>query len=65
MGGVQYLVDDHGKRTAIVIPLQGNESALEEFLEDLYGRKVIEERRNEETISKEALLKGLQDEGLL
>lgn len=57
MERVQYLVDDHGNRTAVVIPLEGNEAALEDFLEDHYGRERIRERRNEETISKEDLVR--------
>ena len=65
MERVQYFVDDHGNRTAVVIPLEGNEAALEDFLEDLYGRERIRERRNEETISKEELIKGLEDDGIL
>lgn len=65
MSEFQYLVDKDGKRTAVVIPLKGNEEALEDFLEDLYGRKKIRERHREETVSKEELLKGLKDDGLL
>ncbi len=58
MERVQNSVDDHGNRTAVVIPLEGNEAALEDFLEDLYGREKIRERRSQKTISKEDLLKG-------
>ena len=65
MERVQYLIDESGTRTAVVIPLEGHEAAVEDFLEDLYGSAVIRERRNEETLSKEELLKGLQDDGLL
>ena len=65
MNRVEYLVDDCGNRKAVVIPLEGNEAAIEDFLEDLYGREKIAERRNEETISKEQLAKGLKDDGLL
>jgi hypothetical protein len=62
---VQYLIDEKGKRTAVVIPIEGNEDAVEEFLEDLYGSQIIRNRRKEKTISKEQLLKGLRDDGLL
>lgn len=65
MEHVRYLIDDRGNRTAVVIPLEGNEEAVEDFLEDLYGREKIRERRNEETLSKEDLLEGLKDDGLL
>jgi len=62
---IQYVVDNDGKRRAVVIPVKGNEAAVEDFLEDLYGKEKIRERRGEETISKEDLLKGLKDDGLL
>ena len=65
MNDIQYLVDDHGDKTAVVIPLEGNEAAVEEFLEDLYGHNKIQERRREERIPKERLLRGLADDGLL
>ena len=65
MDEIQYLVDDRGDRTAVLIPLKGNETALEEFLEDLYGHRKIRERKNEETVSQESLLKGLTDDGPL
>jgi len=57
---IQYLVDESGDRTAIVIPVKGNENALREFLEDLYGRRKIQERAGDEVLSKEQLLRGLQ-----
>ena len=65
MGHIHYLVDDTGKRTAVVIPLEGNETALEEFLEDLYGNCIIDDRQDDEIISKEDFVKELKDEGLL
>jgi antirestriction protein len=61
----QYLTDEKGKRKAVVIPIDGHESAVEEFLEDLYGSCMIRRRRKEKTISKEQLLKGLKNNGLL
>jgi hypothetical protein len=48
-----------------VNPLERNEAVLEEFLEDLCGHKMIDERRDEQTVSKEELLKGLKDDGLV
>ncbi len=65
MGGIQYIVDENSNRTAVVIPLKGQERAIEEFLEDLYGHGKIQERNGEDTISREELLKGLKDDGLL
>jgi hypothetical protein len=65
MEHIQYLVDETGGRTAVVIPVKGNEAALREFLEDLYGHRKIQERAGGETLSKEQLLRGLREDGLL
>jgi len=65
MNRIQDLIDDGGNRTAAVIPLEGNEAAVEDFLEDLYGSEMIRQRRNRETMSKDDLLKELRDDGLL
>ncbi len=65
MGHIQYLVDQFGHKTAVVIPLKDNETAVAEFLEDLYGHAKILERVNEETVSKEELLEGLTSDGLI
>ena len=65
MKGVQFLVDDSGKKTAVVLELRGHEQAIEEFLEEVYGHEKIMERHGEQTISKEGFLKGLKDDGLL
>lgn len=65
MKGIQYLVDESGKKTAVVLEYQGHEEAIEEFLEEIYGHEKIKERRGEETMSKEEFLKGLKDDNLL
>ncbi len=65
MEHLQYLVDEAGQKAAVVIPIRGNEAALEEFIEDLYGHRIVQERRNEETISKEQLVEGLTEDGLV
>lgn len=43
MKGVQYLIDENGERTAVVIDLR----KLGELWEDFYDRAVAESRRNE------------------
>ncbi len=65
MKGIQYLIDESGKKTAIVLEFQGHEEAIEEFLEEIYGHKKIKERHGEPTMSKKDFLKGLEDDGLL
>jgi hypothetical protein len=65
MKGIQYLIDESGKKMAIVLELQGHEEAIEEFLEEIYGHEKIKERHGEPTMSKDDFLKGLKDDGLL
>jgi hypothetical protein len=46
---VQYLTDDRGERTAVLLPI----SAYEKLLEDLADLAVVAERRKELTIPHE------------
>ena len=57
----QYLINERGKKTAVVIPVE----EYEELLEDLHDLVVIAERRDEPTISFNELKKRLQADGLL
>jgi PHD/YefM family antitoxin component YafN of YafNO toxin-antitoxin module len=54
----QYVIDDHGKKTAVIIPLE----EYEELMEDLHDLAVAAERRDEPVISFEELKKGLKSE---
>jgi len=58
---IQYIVDEKGKRTSVIIPL----NEYEELLEDLHDLAVIAERRDEPTVSFEKLKKKLKADGLL
>ncbi len=60
-GKIQYIVDEQGKRTSILIPL----NEYQELLEDLHDLAVIAERRDEPTVSFEKLKKKLKADGLL
>ncbi len=60
-GKIQYFVDEKGKRTSVLIPL----NEYEELLEDLHDLAVIAERRDEPTVSFEKLKKKLKADGLL
>jgi PHD/YefM family antitoxin component YafN of YafNO toxin-antitoxin module len=57
----KYIVDEEGKRTAVVLPVE----EYEELLEDLHDLAIIAERRDEPTISFEELKKRLEDDGIL
>jgi len=57
----QYIVDEKGQRTAVILPIE----EYEELLEDLHDLAIIAERRDEPTINFEELKKRLKGDGLL
>ena len=57
----QYIVDEKGQKTAVVLPVD----EYEELLEDLHDLAVIADRRDEPTVSFEELRKSLKEDGLL
>lgn len=56
----KFIIDEKGKKTAVIIPYR----EYEELLEDLHDLAVIAERRDEKTISHEEMLKKLKEDGL-
>jgi PHD/YefM family antitoxin component YafN of YafNO toxin-antitoxin module len=57
----QYLINEAGQKTAVVIPLE----EYEEMLEDLHDLAMIAERKDEPTISMKELKERLKADGLL
>jgi len=57
----QYVVDEKGRKTAVIIPVE----EYEELLEDIHDLAIIAERRDEPTMSFEELKKKLKEDGLL
>ena len=57
----KYIVDESGRKTAVVIPVE----EYEELLEDLHDLVIIAERKNEATISFDEMKKRLKANGLL
>jgi len=57
----QYIVDEKGQKTAVIIPVE----EYEELLEDIHDLAIIAERRDEPTITFEKLKKKLEKDGLL
>ncbi len=55
----QYIVDERGKRTAVVLPIDD----YRRLLEDVHDLAVVAERRDEPTISLEELKRRLRGEG--
>jgi hypothetical protein len=58
---VQYLTDEEGKKTAVVLPL----ADYEKLMEDLDDLAVIADRRDEPTIPHEQFKKELKRDGIL
>jgi hypothetical protein len=57
----QYVSDETGRRTAVLLPIED----YERLLEDLQDLAAIAERRDEPTVSHEDLIAELKRDGLL
>jgi PHD/YefM family antitoxin component YafN of YafNO toxin-antitoxin module len=57
----QYVIDEKGRKTAVIIPVE----EYEELLEDIHDLTIIAERRDEPTITFEELKEKLKKDGLL
>lgn len=57
----QYVTDDVGRKTAVLLPIED----YQRLLEDLEDLAAIAERRNEPTVSHEDLIEELKRDGLL
>ncbi len=58
---VQFITDDQGARTAVVLPI----SDYEKLLEDLEDLAVVAERRDEPTVPHEQFIAELKRDGLI
>lgn len=56
-----YIIDDTGQKVAVILPI----TEYHELLEDLQDLAIIAQRRDEPTLSHEALLAELKQDGLL
>ena len=57
----QYVTNEAGERTAIILPIE----EFQELLEDIEDLAVLAERRDEPTVSHEQLVAELRRDGLL
>jgi len=57
----QCVIDEKGRRTAVIIPVD----EYEELLEDIHDLAIIADRRDEPAISFEKLKEKLKKDGLL
>ena len=58
---LQYLTDEHGAKTAVVLPI----SDYEKLLEDLEDLAVVAERRDEPAIPHDQFVRELKRDGIL
>ena len=58
---LQYLTDEHGERTAVVLPI----SEYKKLLQDLEDIAVVAERRNEPTTPHAQFVSELKRDGIL
>jgi hypothetical protein len=58
---LQYLTNEHGERTAVVLPM----TDYEKLLEDLDDLAVVAERREEPVIAHEQFVSELKRDGTL
>jgi len=57
----QYLIDEKGRKKAVVLPLK----RYKQLLEDLHDLAVIAERREEKPVSLEEVKRRLRRDGIL
>ena len=57
----QYVVDEKGKKTAVLLTVK----QYEKLLEDIHDLAVVAERRDEKPISLKEMRKRLEKDGLL
>ena len=58
---LNYLTDEHGERTAVVVPL----SEFEKLMEDLEDLAVVAERRDEPVLPHDQFVAELKRDGIL
>lgn len=57
----QFVVDESGRKTAVILPVE----EYDELLEDIHDLAVIAERKDEPTINFDELKKRLKADGLI
>ena len=59
MENEKYIIDENGKKTAVVLPVE----EYEELLEDIHDLAIIAERQDEPVLDFDALKKKLKANG--
>lgn len=58
---LKYITDDKGRRKEVIIPIK----KFETLLEDLEDLAIVAERRDEELVDHQEVIKRLKKDGLL
>jgi hypothetical protein len=61
MNKEQYVIDDHGRKTAIILPTK----MYDQMLQDIHDLAVVAERRREGTITLAEMKKRMKKSGLI
>jgi len=61
MNKEQFVVDDHARKTAVILPTK----VYDQMLQDMHDLAVVAERRKEGTITLAEMKKRLKKSGLL
>jgi len=59
--GEQYVIDDNGKKTGVILPPE----RYEKLLADLHDLAVVAERREENPITMDEMKRRLKTDGIL
>lgn len=57
----QYITDENGKKTAVILPIE----EFEELLEDMGDLAILAERREEPSLPHEEIIERLKRDGFL
>ena len=57
----QFIVNDHGKKTAVLLPIK----KYERILADLHDLTIVAERKEEKPVSLNEMKKRLKKDGIL
>ena len=61
MSQAQYLIDEKGKRTGVLLSVK----QYEKLMEDLHDLAIVAQRKNEKPITLEELKRRLKKDGLI
>jgi len=58
---LKYITDEKGRKKEVILPIK----EYEDLIEDLEDLAIIAERRDEETVDHDEVIKRLKEDGLL